>query len=635
LKQIQIITLCLLAGLTNADETNTPAVDVTAAVTLGVDYLRGEAAQHEDGWIFRPIVSNRIIGQTNATLRFKAVEVTIPGYKYETYETLVPGNSPAEPMRRETRSRVVGLDPSKDTKVTREYRDAKGPIERVVPVNVYERDPSRQWSYGDLGNNGLAIVALRRCGLRADDPLVATVASSLARVILTYGIPDNTHDLAGITAGFAVTPGDDYQRLTEQCAAKLMDAQITTGPASGLWGPVSTSPAMLSAFLKVLSRLADEKTALQKDLAEAARPATKGKPSAKTARIEEDIKRLDARMAALQEEAGRVTLLGLQLYKAFGYDFQGRGRITVQGDYLIFPGWPYLVHNQLTADLESTAEAIFALRIAFENGRLPAKTWRPDPPKPAGPGVPSAPAEFPPSRTAREVVELAAKAVTAGRLANGQWNELNVCQPVTDFVWLKAMVQVKPELFPKLPSRVTLPSVVRGAAVLANIQTLQTGQARVTALENPACQPLFRELFQGKCSLITSNDVRSPYDALLQCGVPRNPRGKSLRTDFTAWNEVGDWLSRRANKTGAWGRTNAWTVMPSTSLMALKETIPPIDLLAINKNYDKPHLNPSYFYKGYWPRHFGSLEATYFTTAALMFLSDGLPEGWTPAVPAP
>ena len=642
-----LLSMCLLVGSVVAAETNTESVlpvDVTQAVIKGVNYLRAQAATNEDGWLFPALDTRKLVGWATNDVHYKEVKVTIPGYKYEDYEVLVPGSTPAEPMRKVVRSRIVGLDPSKDHTETNLVFDPNGPIIRH-DIPLYEKGGVACWAYGALGNNALAILALRRCGVRDDDPVVSQPANKLAWIVATFGVPDNLHDLAWLTAGFAVLSSDNFKELTERCAAKLLDAQITSGPATGLWGPVAVNPQMLSAFLRVMSRLGDEKKKLAANLALEQTKHTKGKPTVKARQLEEEIQTMDARITALQDDASRITQLGLLMFDVFGARTFGAVTLTYQGDSIRIESLPYLVHNQISADLDSTALAIFALRVASENGRLPAKTWRPESSKvQAVPGAPPAAPDFPPARTAREVIDLTAKAVTAARTPAGQWTELNVYQPVTDLAWLKSMPQVKPELFPKLPQPITLPSVCRGAAILANIQILQTGQAPGTVLETETCRSLVADLIRGQLSLLVTNDVGSPYNVLPQLVAPRNSRGKMLRADFSAWNDLADWVVRQQVSTnGNWGRENThpgqfMVSIPSTSLRALRQVIPPIayEPAAVTantmiKNYDKPHLAPGYF--AWWDTDFGAPEADYFTTTALLFLADGLPEGWTPPLP--
>lgn len=622
---------CLVTGLAHA-QSNSPPRDVAAAVLLGVSYFRSQALTNAENWLFHPLQGYRVKGYENRTVRYKEVTITIPGQKLEPYEVMVPGATPGEPMRSETRYRSVGRDPSKDTTRIDLVQDPNGPIAREERVAIYEKDEGSVWRYGALGNNGLAILALRRCGVAGDDPLVVTPGQNLAKIVATFGLPDNTRNLAGLTAGFAVLPGEEFKNLTERCAAKLMDAQIVSGPGTGLWGPVAVSTPMASAYLKLLTRLGDEKKALQADLAAEQQKRPGGKPTAKAKSMEEEIKRLDARLEHMQSDTHRITQLGFSLFGAMGNPRHG-GRITLtqQADSINIDALPYVIQNQISADLDSTALAILALRVAFENGRLPAKTWRPDPPKPAGPGLPPPTAEFPPPRTAAEVLALAARAITAARNADGLWPELNIHQPVSDFAWLKSIPQIKPEAFPKLRQPVTVASTAAGAASLANIAMLQAGATRPTVLENPAYRQLFQDMLAGR-PLANSNDVaRAPFDVLQQTTALHTARGKSLRTNFEMWNEVADWLVSKQNPSGSWGSKSRLVLMPSTGLAALQTVLPPIKIEDVPTLYDKPHLNTGYtFFRDEFLRAFGEVQEPYFTMAALLFLADGLPDGWSP-----
>ena len=633
---LPLLSAVWLTSSTLGAQTNppagTPPHDVTAAVINGINFFRQQAATNEEGWLCQPIPGQRVTGYQTRTYHYKQVAVTYPGYKSESYEVLVPGNTPGDPMRRETRYRPTTRDPSQDRVLTQEVYDVDGPIVRDVQVPIYEKDAGCRWRYGGLGNNGLAILALRRCGIAGNDPLVATPAQKLTEVIQTFGMPDSLRDLAGLTAGFAVLPGDQFKQLTERCASKLLDAQITSGPGTGLWGPVAINTPMVAACLKTLVHLADEKKALQAELVLEQRKKPTGKPTAKASRLEADIAHLDEQMTALQQETLRVSQLGFKLFDALGLSVHyGRINLYYQAEVLSIEALPYVIQNQISADLESTALALFALRVAFENGRLPLKTWRPDPPKSTTPGAPVT-ADFPPAREAREVLALATKAITTARTKDGLWPETNLHQPVTDFAWLKSIPQIKPELFPKLRQPVTLASTVNGAAALANIQMLQTGAAGPTALENPLCAPLIQDMLLDKPLAGSNEVVRTPFDVVLQTTVLRNTRGQTLRRDFAQWNPVADWLVGKQSPAGSWGRVNRYVFMPGTSLAALHAILPPVEPKDLPSLYDKPHLSTGFSRR---PDNFdyacGEYEMPYFTLAALLFLADGLPDGWSPA----
>lgn len=622
--------LCtLLATLSASAQSNAP-IDVTGAVLKGVDFFRAQALTNEDGWFFPPGYDAKVTGYTNRTVRLKEIEIIIPGYKYEPYEVLVPGRSPGDPMQRVTRQRVVGLDPSKNQKTTKEVSDPNGPIVREVQTAIYAKDTGCLWRYGGWGNNAWTILALRRCGVDGADPLVDQPAGNLASLVGLYGLPDYTYDLAGLTAAFAVMPGDDFKRLTEQCASKLLDAQLTTGPGTGLWGPVAFNPAMASAFLKLLTKLGDDKKALQNELLVEQRKTPGGKPSARAKTLSENIERINGRLGDLQGDVHRITQLGLLMYDSLGSPRRHNlVYLQYQGQRLGMEGLPYLVQNQIGADLDSTAVAVLALRVAFENGRLPLKTWRPTPPKQGGPGAPPSTTDFPPPRDTREILGLAAQRLNAARTADGQFPELNVHQAVPDFAWFKSLPQVKPDSIPKLAQPVTLASTVRGAATLANIQMIQTGAAKPTALEDAACRALLPDLYVGR-PLANSNDViRTPYNVLLQSTALRNLKGRCLRTDFNTWNEVADWLIGKQGKEGGWGRTSRWVFLPSTSLLALREALADMKPQDVANSYDKPHMSVGWLTPGHLLKYVEKEDA-YFTAIALLFLADGLPEGWNP-----
>lgn len=589
-----------------------PPMDVTGAVSRGVEFFRAEAARDDAGWLFWPLEGKRVIGWKTNQVAFKEITVTVPDYEYETYEVLVPGGSPGEPMRRETRRRIKGIRGERQEKRVVPAKD--GTIYRQMVLPIYEKTAGARWRFGGLGNNGLALVALRRCGVPADDPLVAQPAENLAQLIETFGWPDITHDVAWLTAAFALLPGDGYAALAERGASKLLDAQIVTGPATGLWGPVAVNSEMLAAYLKQVLALSQEQQTLQ-----ARRKAASG---AKAKSLEEQLTALEARQEQWQTQMQRVSQLGGRLFESLGA--RGKSRVVLEhmAERLDIEGLPYLMYNQTTPIWSPPRWR--CLPCASRTNR---DDYRPPVGDRTRPG--SIATTFPPPRVARDVVQRAARAVTAARTGDGQWSEWNLQQPVTDFAWLQSIPPARADTFTALPSPVTLASTAAGAGALASSEWLLTGRVGRGALEHETVRAGLRA-FWGLRAAEQHKEARVFYEALPHLAMPRHRRGQALRTDFTEWNPVADWLARQQSASGAWGRDKQNHLVPSTSVRARLDVLPDITTRNIYEFHERPHLAPGYFEKQTRLARYGAPERSLFTAWALLFLADGLPHGWSP-----
>lgn len=87
---------------------------------------------------------------------------------------------------------------------------------------------------------------------------------------------------------------------------------------------------------------------------------------------------------------------------------------------------------------------------------------------------------------------------------------------------------------------------------------------------------------------------------------------------------------RQQQPHGGWGRRDRMQFMASTSLLALREVLPDMEPNELAARYNVPHLSTGYYAKQNFVYCRSEFEAPYFTLGALLFLSDGLPEGWKP-----
>jgi hypothetical protein len=462
-----LTALILLVGSGARGQTNAPPVSAAdvqqaarVALVQGVAWLKQRAADDPDGWMIGPGRYRSIVGTTNIMTRWRIVTTQEPVFEYTNVVVFVK-SSAGDPPRREVQRRPVrqiGTRP-----IERRVPDPNGPIEAPIARPVYEPGGTIYWHASTLGDAALATYALRCAGVPADDAVIRQMLTNIEDHLQSYGLPEHTWNLAWLTALFAVTPGEPARQRTEQLAGRLLEGQITDGPARGLWGPVCVSPRLLAVLMqKYLALMAD---------IERAEAKLKRKPDSREAQTE-----LDEAKAALsmhEESVRGFSRWALRLTNVCTPWSSG------QHSYprVLLAGSSHFFYNQTAADLETTATALHALSVAAAHRRLPAEaprpagqTPRPPPlPLPGRAGAPETP--LPPPERAINVLARAANALAERQTSDGQWDEGNVHQPVTDFdTFTKILpVPVDPKSFPPLPARVTPASLAQGLAALDSI----------------------------------------------------------------------------------------------------------------------------------------------------------------------
>jgi hypothetical protein len=449
-----------------------------AAIARGVAYLKERAAADPEGWIVSPYRSATILGYTNAVRRFSMRPT--PLYEYETYTVYrrAPGESSQSskalvPVQLQRVKRMI----SKEGGPERIEEDPNGSISQTVQMPIYGELGGNTWFFGRLGQNAMALYALRAAGVPGDDPAVSKVAGNLAEFVQFYGMPDATWEVAWLAAAFSRLSGQQAEELTRQLASKLLDGQITDGVARGLWGPCCINLPLLNALMEQ-----EEELSLGKGKAGAtAKPdaARSGRAAEKAAAKAEEAKgRVQAMVAAIQADIHRVSMLASKIDEVDTWQMgQGDG---IAAPVISLTGLPDYILNQISADMESTALALFALRAVADAGRLPEKTWRPESPKTAG----VAKGRLPPPETAEAIVARAVHALAQLQGADGGWTEANMHQPVRVFDRYGKMmpgIPVNVSSFKPLASPQTAASCLQGYSALVNAARI-AGVAKVQAM---------------------------------------------------------------------------------------------------------------------------------------------------------
>jgi len=419
------------------------------------------AGKDEDGWFFPPVRTQKPGVLKDMDIHYALRVVEDPVYEYETYYAYGPPASPGESPRRVPCQRIVRQIGT--ARHERLVQDPQGDVVRQEKRYIYEKGGPDFWGLGRLGANGMAVYALRRAGVPADEPQVANVARRLAELVETYGPPDHTSDLAWLTAAFSVMPGEHYPELTRRLASKLADGQLVDGAGRGFWGPVCVNTRLLAAYTRRLQVLAAALSKLEADVKAASSVALERQRDQAKMQVEE-----------LLEDLRECAMQGARFHSAEDPyridDRNGAAPITVAG-------WPVFLFNQTTADLDCTLAALHGLAAAARAGCLPEATSRPgDGSKRAAAASAAArprsgqqqSTPLPPPEKLSAVLARAANALAKAQRPDGRWTECNVFEPIHDFDTLKGFlpVPVDSKSLPLLPSPVTWASASAGLSAL-------------------------------------------------------------------------------------------------------------------------------------------------------------------------
>ncbi len=412
-----------------------------AALACAAGFLLERATDPERGFIVEPAVKGHV--RKAYTVRFTRKVVEEPIYEWDFEEVLVTrGGQLSEGEDRELVKRRRRKPGSRRQvgvrKVEREVADPNGAIVREYP----ETRVAERWQYGLPGQNALALYALLEAGVPEQDPAVSRLAGTLRDIVLRYGCPDATWDLAWLTALFSRLRDPSHDEAREWLIHKLLDSQIADGPARGLWGPISVNTALLAAMVQTETRLNTELDKRRAAVRE--RPASRPRQD----RVDE----MEAVRQTFIRQYGRVSRQGLRFE-----DVQDRWVMTAEHDAerITAPGLPFYIYNETVADMESTALALFALGEAARRGHLPKTVWRPT----LSGGKPLLPPQ-----SASAILARSAAALARRQQRDGTWFEENTHQPVEHFRALK---------FRSLPRDGVL-DLASEKSALASVQALQS-----------------------------------------------------------------------------------------------------------------------------------------------------------------
>lgn len=170
-----IVTASISAhAVTTAEEPNTLDQEVRSSLAGAVEFFKKRAKEDEQSWVVPPTRTRKVVDHEVVTHRYREVTREIPVYKYEyeTYEVVQKvrvGDSSAavDTYRKVKKRRVVSRKQVGVKKVKRLEKDPNGSITREHRIPKYGPGGPDVWARYALGDNALALYALRRAGVQA------------------------------------------------------------------------------------------------------------------------------------------------------------------------------------------------------------------------------------------------------------------------------------------------------------------------------------------------------------------------------------------------------------------------------------------------------------------------------------
>lgn len=547
-------------------------LDVATAREKAIAFFRTLSTNEKaDGLICPPLRLRMVLEWKTEQVRCtkRLVNEKVPVYQMvEQVRDVKEGDSvTAVTVRKKVRvGKVVGW---KTNQVERTFPDPKGSIveERRVPV-MGPGGPD-EWSTFQFGHNAMALYALMRAGVDPSDEMVQRAAEQLLKIYQTFGIPDYTWDLAWSVAAFSMIDAKEYQDMARRMAGKLLDGQIGDGAAKGLWGPICINTELLAAMMVKRQEYSTFYLSAKKKYTEQKRAS--------------DQEKMDQALEALRTFEGlmkQVVMLA-PLINSQGFFVALRDETGAIPPFTL-PLYTSYIYNQVSADMDSTAIAMFGLRVAAARKVLPAETWRPE-------LAPRRPITKP--RKASEVVQQAMVAVAGAQTKEG-WSELNQHQPVRDFDKQKGIegVPANAKAFNPIEAKTTMTSTLQGYAVVSAYGAIAgPGQLRQYGRNVVSGNALVKAVLKSGLNTVDGGFV-PPYDACFYLSEPVDLG--SPEYDLGQREALCKFLVARQNANGSWGKPGSVDMSPSSLRERLK-TLPAVRWNKVETGYGRsgPHVN--------------------------------------------
>jgi len=357
-------------------------VAVRASLASGAEYLLRAVETNFLHYAAAPVSNRKPIGwdriETNY-VHYRWEEYEAPRYEhiYEEYETFAVGASgsvEARKIGKVTRRRVVGRKKVGTVTKKRLVKDPDGPVVRTHKKGIGPRyGPGKEtWPDQLPGDNALALLALLKSGVPETDERLRKLAGALDDYVTYYGASDLTRNVALLAAAFSNLSDPQYKDSRDLLISRILDGQIASGPARGMWGPVCINMEMLPVLVKHESEIGKALAALK---AELPKKLAKTRSEKREAQLEAEVERAEEKVRKMESLYNRVTQQGMR-FERVTQPFSLKVE-SWDADTRLTAGLPYYIYNQTFADLESTAVALYAIGEAAAKGCLPEETQVP------------------------------------------------------------------------------------------------------------------------------------------------------------------------------------------------------------------------------------------------------------------
>jgi len=429
-----------------AGPTPEPAAPSESAAERAVKALLA-AMKRDDNpfcYVFPPIQHRKVQGYEDFEQRYTKKQVSVPVYddQYETVTVTRPVKEGSRTLMKTFQERRIVRRKQTGTREEEQLvLDPKGDVVRTEKRPILGPGGPDQQPAGWLGNNAMALAVLLRCGVTPQqEPSLEKLAERLSLHVYAFGIPDSTWDLAWTLVAFVEYPDGRYRHHLERLYGRLLSGQIAEGPGKGLWGPVCVSPALLR---RAVEEVHQNQPALNQPgmnqpgnapvMPVMPMPRVPGRrwpgpvmpfqPNVGP-NVVPDAAKIKGEVEAAQERVfhafAAVSMHGPRFAEATQPAVLKDEHNSFGNDVYV-PGWPVNLYREITADLESTALAAYALRVVAAHHTLPASIEFPR-------GV-----SFAGRFSTRDALANALATISAAQREDGSWDEMVRWQLVKEF----------------------------------------------------------------------------------------------------------------------------------------------------------------------------------------------------------
>ena len=624
MRQLLVWSLCLIVvgGLSAQEPAEEPpesySLTVRRSAAHAAEFLLNGTEENLHGLVVQPVLVPRYRKELRR-FRERRYTVRVPEYKFEYVEVTRPVGSGSERrMAKVKERRIVGISGYHDEERVQLIHDKEGPIERMWNVPFYDEESLLEgirMPHGLLGYNAMALHTFVMLGYDTQDPRIRRLKGALEMYILNFGVPDNTFDVAWLTAAFCRWPEKDEQLETIRLVLirKLLSGQVNDARIKGLWGPECLDDEVVVAHLKRLGKIYEELTVLKQEL----KIATDKERERDVIKIE---KKLSAAETLLEEEEGRMKFVTWRAPEIMG-DPAREIRLQPPHDggptspdftdtlYPIRPSVPMIYpFLERTTDLESTMWALYALAEVEAAGYLPARLDRPDVGSDA----------FRPYEVGK-MIKAAFDGVVAcydpkqkGWLIGNQWVDMRK-RYYSGLKWVVPKEDVKLDNPATLMADTAAYQCLSSLDRIAGLDDLSSSSGGLVRASESRLEQALTALKGMRMYSKLPHGARNPIAYISSLNGYQWSLGGLELTRPSAFEDYSKYLMRIQQDDGGWGPPNTYTILDSPSAIENYR----IRYKQFQATLDQPDKERAH----YWRFHFRGRAPQ--TLEALRYLADG------------